>query len=124
MKACSDANIYLHYDPNEPTKENYEIHIGEMSNSQTSILKDGEKQASVSHSAVLDCNSYQEFWISWLGHDIVIGQGSIFGEQVMTNWKDDAALYEIIAVTLASSASTEAQWKVHRNLGTHHHSLH
>ena len=118
IQACSDANIYLHTDPEKPEEANYEIHIGEHENSQTTILKDGVRQTSVTTEDVLDCNSYREFWIMWfLGH-ILVGKGSVLNEQIITIYKDEGTPYDVIAITLATTGTSNAQWQIPRNAGT------
>ena len=63
-QACSNALIALAPEPwNNSTI--YEVNIGQSSNTQILIRKDGVNIHSVTADGVLSCDVTRPFWISW-----------------------------------------------------------
>ena len=117
--ACSDAKIALVDIPYDLSRS-YELLIGADSNSKTELFRDQDSNpvATTGTPSVLDCNTYQDFWMRWSGDgNIEVGKGDKLGAGVFLEWMDeDPRLVHFLSLT-SGSASSGATWNFDDDIG-------
>ncbi|XP_052679401.1 coadhesin-like isoform X1 [Crassostrea angulata] len=99
VRACNDAHLALMtYDRDSGPL--YEIVIGGWGNGQCCLRK--SKQGSCYRTyrgSVLNCGSYQYFWVSWGGSVIRLGRGTTYGSNTLMSLSDSSIRVNYIAVS-------------------------
>ncbi|XP_033759497.1 uncharacterized protein LOC117341743 [Pecten maximus] len=117
VRACSDALVELHHS----NGETYQIHIGVGDNSSLSIHTAIGEVASITHTfAVLDCNHYRRFLISWAANHIDVLQEDEnvdgVGWNVLIEWTDDSSdQLSINDIGFGTSGNVEGHWRTDQN---------
>ncbi|XP_069140172.1 uncharacterized protein [Argopecten irradians] len=112
VKACNDAHVGLKED-DDPDGNLYEIVMGGWSNSKSVIrtVKQGDNK--VEHSgAVLDCNEYKRFNVSWSGGVVTVMRDTDSGWVQLMTWSDLGGGLDVQFVGLTTARWSSGSWKV------------
>jgi hypothetical protein len=70
-----------------------------------------ENKAEAETPGILNCRSYNAFWIGWRGATIAVGHGSVPNREVILQWPDEE-FRPIDYVGLSSGNGAHADWEI------------
>jgi hypothetical protein len=90
----------------------YEIVIGGSENKVTSIrnLTLAYPVVTVTTPDILDCNSFQKFWVTWKDGIIQVGRGLVPERQPIIVWQDPNP-YTIRGIAISTGFGTSGSWE-------------
>lgn len=120
LNACKEAYIYLTYVPGVVDNTAYKVSIGTSSNTKSSIQKlpPNEQNQEFDTPNILSCTS-SWMWISWENGVIMVGSGSIVGQDVKFQWTD-AQPFSTNAFSLGSNDDKQVIWTFLRDYGLYY----
>lgn len=111
VRACNDAHIGLFKSrPSPKINSFYEIVIGGWGNTKSVIRDRRQRKPKVEHNGnMLNCNVYRQFWISWQGQRLKVGQGNeLYKKTFMElNMRFN---YDVRYVAITTGFGSEGNW--------------
>ena len=62
------------------------------------------------HKAVLNCNEFTTFWITWTDEDLRVGSGPFVGSAELMRYKDSTTMPTINTMYVATGWGANGQW--------------
>ena len=121
VRVCQDANVGLFTSFEDSLSSMYRIILGGWDNTDSAIRSTPVPEAvnlvREATPAILSCESFRPFWISWEGGLIQMGQGLRVGVDTLIQWHDQDAPLKITGASLATGKSGVGyygNWEVYR----------
>lgn len=118
--SCSEARLAFTSKPNN-LEQSYELIIGADSNQKTELYKNqGETPVAMDISPnILDCNSYQDFWVEWSSNGVFkCGLGDEAGADVFLEYTDDNPVpVYFISLTSGLGVTQGSTWNFNDDIG-------
>ncbi len=117
LRACSNAKIALTAIPGN-IKDNftYEIIIGYNADKNTKILLRGTDEQEVANTPfILSCDTFRQFWVSWLSGEIRFGIGELFESEVIK--LVPSIKFSVTGISLRTDNKLSGEWIFSKDLG-------
>lgn len=107
VKTCGDVNIFFR----GKNSSVYDVRFGENKGLMSRIWFDslGGSQSSTHYTSIIDCDSYQDFWITWNDDTIKVGKGGLKGTHMFLMYIPGFVIPTIDTVEIQSHISL-ANW--------------
>ncbi|VDI41585.1 Hypothetical predicted protein [Mytilus galloprovincialis] len=111
VKGCYDAFIKL-LSSTTLQEPYYYIGLGEASNTRSTIwrkLNTGKYVDHHLHNGIMNCSSFQPFWISWGKGSMRVGSGNVVGDNAFL-FHDDMCMFSIREIVINSLWGATVDW--------------
>ena len=110
VRACNDAHFGLMENVGDTIA--YEVIIGGSGNTRTAIRRNRQTdEVAVETPDILDCNVMKPFWVSWIDGYIQVGNGAVYGDDVIASWQDGEPL-SINHAAISTWDTAEGYWQI------------
>lgn len=111
VRACNDAHVGLFKSlPSPNIRRFYEIVIGGWGNTKSVIRDRRQGKALVQHDGtLLNCNVYRQFWISWQGQMLKVGQGKEINKRIIMEYPM-RLYFDVQYVAITTGYGSEGRW--------------
>ena len=121
VRSCLDARIALSAIPGNWDEQTYEVVLGATNNTKSIIrdTRDGDDKSVADTPGVLDCEQPKAFWVGWKDGNIEVGQGNVYGRDVLLQWRDSKDPHPVYAVsfTVGTFQPRYALWTIREPAG-------
>ena len=109
VKTCNDAHFGLMERLGDDLA--YEVVIGGDENTRTAIRRNRQTdEATVETPGILDCDVMKPFWVTWLDGYIEVGNGAVYGDDVIVSWQDPEPL-TVSHAAISTWQTAEGYWQ-------------
>ncbi|XP_013397759.1 uncharacterized protein LOC106164412 [Lingula anatina] len=118
VKTCRAAFVALSPTTNSKDRNKYEIVINSGSAGSTTVIREqanGRNLGTKLTPTVLNCNTFQAFWLSWDGGHIKLGSGTTVGQNVLVDYADPSP-YSVSTLSVMTTGGT-GQWQISNPYG-------
>ena len=119
VKACGTCHIALLMRPGDESV-GYQVTLGAEDNARSKMrtVIGQTPEVDIPTPNILDCSGFSDFWISWEGGNITVGNSSELYESMFMHYDDSADPHLVTALSFTTeSKETEADWEFHRDSG-------
>ena len=121
LKGCGSSHIALLTRPGD-TSVGYQVTLGAESNTRCKVRTViGETpEVDIPTPDILDCSAFLDFWISWEGGNITVGNSSELYQGMFMHYDDSADPHLVTAVSFTTeSDEIQSDWEFHRDSGNY-----
>lgn len=115
VSSCQIANVLLSVSPTSTSNISYEVAIKKSSVTFRRGVG-GPVLKTEDVNGLLRCNTFKDFWISWMEDSLRIGRGREPGIPVLLEYREDS-LTEPKAVSISASSASGATWRFYKHMG-------
>lgn len=113
VRACSEVRVLLANDPRDLSVNVKEVLIGGWSNTKSAVYGDltsNQTVAEVDTNNILNCDSFNEFWIQWHSGGIDVGKGGLNTQIFLQH--SDTNLHRIHALSISTGDGSSGEWQL------------
>ncbi|CAH1788312.1 unnamed protein product, partial [Owenia fusiformis] len=112
VKACHDAILDLQLTPGSTVDDSYEVVLDGFHPGHKSVIRDDERTNQMAHKdgAILSCNEFNDFWVSWANGNIEVGTGKVKGSGRFMSWTDTTP-HAVNAINVYTGWGATGEWK-------------